>query len=659
MRRLLPLLVALPLLTAAETPPLPATYEHPAATALRTNPLRTRADLTKALTDLYEPVRAHRVPGGLRLGKSEAHYPERTALCEAQLRPLWGLAPLAEGGGTFAHWDEVRQAICEGTDPKSPGFWGLMTGMDQRMVEMAPLATALLIAPQVVWEPLTPAQRANLLTWLKSADTARKPLVNNWAFFRVLAHLAVKRLGGTYDEALHAQDLANIEACYQGEGWYSDGPNPQVDYYIPMAMHYYGLVYARVAAAEDPERCARFKERAARFAKGFPHWFTPRGDALPFGRSLTYRFAQGAFWSALAYADVQPEGMTRGQVKGLLLRHLRWWFQQPILTGDGLLSIGYTYPNHAMAEYYNAPGSPYWATKALIALALPEDGPFWSAPEEPLPARPAQTVQAWPGMVITHDDERHLTVALGGGQRAAFLPLHSSNKYGKFAYSTSFPFCALGAGSGVGGSGQDSTLSFSDDGQRFRSREVCSAAQIRGTTLVSRWKPWPDVTVETWLAPRGTDHVRIHHVTTARELTAAEAGFGLPRTDDSQTVTDRRGSLAMEDATGASLVVDLVGGGSADTALSAPGLNLAAAVVHIPYIKRTLAPGEHWLAAGVAALPGPGAEATVRARLTDLRWEPAAAGQPARIVAADGSVVLAAEPFPEGNALDRGAKGPR
>ena len=39
-----------------------------------------------------------------------------------------------------------------------------------------------------------------------------------------------------------------------------------------------------------------------------------------------------------------------------------------------------------MCEDYNAPGSPYWALKTYLMLALPESHPFWQAEEQPLPS---------------------------------------------------------------------------------------------------------------------------------------------------------------------------------------------------------------------------------------------------------------------------------
>ena len=84
------------------------------------------------------------------------------------------------------------------------------------------------------------------------------------------------------------------------------------------------------------------------------------GRAIPFGRSMIYRFAVVSFWGALAYADVElPAPLTWGVVKGIVLRHFRWWQTQPdIWSPSGTLTIGYSYPNMYMAESYNSPGSP-------------------------------------------------------------------------------------------------------------------------------------------------------------------------------------------------------------------------------------------------------------------------------------------------------------
>ena len=114
-----------------------------------------------------------------------------------------------------------------------------------------------------------------------------------------------------------------------------------------------------------------------RFAKQFIYWFDEEGEAIPFGRSLTYRFSQVSFFSVCLLAGLEPFPVP--VMKGLIARHLRTWLKRPIFDRDHVLTIGYGYPNLTMAERYNAPGSPYWGMKVFAFLLLPDDHPFWSA----------------------------------------------------------------------------------------------------------------------------------------------------------------------------------------------------------------------------------------------------------------------------------------
>lgn len=73
--------------------------------------------------------------------------------------------------------------------------------------------------------------------------------------------------------------------------------------------------------------------------------------------SLAYRFTQVSFFSALVFADL--EALPWGEIKGLISRHMKAWMNKKIFTSEGLLSIGYHYPDSIFAEGYNGPGSPY------------------------------------------------------------------------------------------------------------------------------------------------------------------------------------------------------------------------------------------------------------------------------------------------------------
>ena len=241
---------------------------------------------------------------------------------------------------------------------------------------MAAVSYALLLCPDKVWEPLSEEERDHLADWLWEINR-HECVASNWQWFCILTNLALKSVGRPYSQERLDSGLGLIEEFYHGGGWYHDGAAGEMDYYNPFVMVSYSLLYAMLLDREEPERCARFRRRAREFARDYLYWFGEDGASIAYGRSLTYRFAQGAFWSMalLAGEEVLPLPV----LKGLIVRHLCWWLNQPIYDNAGVLTIGYAYPNLQMSETYNAPGSPYWALKTFAFLALPDGHPFWAA----------------------------------------------------------------------------------------------------------------------------------------------------------------------------------------------------------------------------------------------------------------------------------------
>ena len=78
------------------------------------------------------------------------------------------------------------------------------------------------------------------------------------------------------------------------------------------------------------------------FGSQFMTWFDADGAALPYGRSLTYRFGQCAFYSACIWAGLEP--LPLPVMKGIIVRNLQWWMSKPIFDRSGVLTVGYCYP---------------------------------------------------------------------------------------------------------------------------------------------------------------------------------------------------------------------------------------------------------------------------------------------------------------------------
>ncbi len=584
------------------------TYDPVSANPLAGNPLKTRADVERALRDLFQPLLPYFSDGGarVRLDGAAAHFDRAAADLEGFARPLWGLTPLAAGGAEFDHWELYRRGLANGTDPEHAEYWGTVNGTDQRQVELAAIGFILRMLPHLVWEPLPQKAKDNLAAYLLHArkhDFAD----NNWKFFRILVDLGLEQCGVEFDRSYTDRYLDELDGFYLGDGWYRDGNIRRIDHYIPFAMHFYGLIYARLANGDD-KRVSDYKERARVFARDIQHWFDEDGGTLAFGRSLTYRFACGGFWGALAFADV--EALPWGVVKGHFLRHLRWWSKLPIAHGNGVLSVGYGYPNLFMSESYNSAGSPYWALKAFLPLALPEDHPFWQAEEMPADFDTKPVPLRHPGMVMQHTVGN--VVALSSGQQNWQMRA-GTEKYAKFVYSSRYAFSVEVDERAYHSGAFDGTLALSDDGRHYRVRETNEVAQIAGTSLYSRWKPWSDVTIETWLVPAGDWHIRVHRIDTPRALHTTEGGFAIARADQNADTTEvGPGRALARSRSDVSIIVDLSSDHQRDgrTHAALPNTNLIASKTLVPQLRGEIEPGTTVLVTAAMAQPAGAAAET-------------------------------------------------
>jgi hypothetical protein len=565
-------------------------------------PVENRAAFQRTIEHICERASRHQSPDGARLhlGERAARHSATDAEMEAFSRQLWGLAPLVAGGGSFERIDRYREGLASGTDPDHAEYWGEAGDYSQKHVEMAAIGAALAIAPDRFWDPLDADERRAVADWLGQTNDATLPDCN-WLWFRVLANLGLRSVGADHDWEQVESDLDRLDSYYMGSGWYADGTDDGVgerDYYVAWEMHTDGLLYAQFA--DDPERAARYRERAREFAGEYVHWFDGDGPALAYGRSLTYRFAQAAFWGALALADTKPDDFSWGEIRGLWARNVRWWLDQPIFTADGLLSVGYRYPTLLTAETYNAPGSPYWALKAALPLALDDDHPFWAADEEPLPDLPDVQPQSEPNLLVHRDETTGHHYALAAGQ----APEYGHVKYNKFAYSSSLGFGVPTRRPGLAGAGHDGALALSTDGRHYRLRETGDDQTVTDAAASARWGPFDDVAVETWLVPVDAWHVRVHRIETERSLSTAEGGFAVEMTGDDETTeaTDEASALVRAPG-GESGIRDLAGDRDTHVVPQDPNSNLCARRPATPTLTGDLGPGVSWLAAAAVAAP--------------------------------------------------------
>ncbi|KAH7314331.1 hypothetical protein BKA65DRAFT_571627 [Rhexocercosporidium sp. MPI-PUGE-AT-0058] len=537
------------------------------------NPLITHSDLTTAVYSLLGALIRYQSPNGarIRLAISTAtHFDETAAQLEGFARPLWAIGALLASKSPDEKVDPRLEGwikgMAAGCDPSTENeeYWGDVQDTDQRMVEVEILAYALLAAPTAFLgeagskSPYDIKRRGNITRYLQSVNGKVFPQTN-WLWFRVMANLAlVKSCGVAYGELKESMDadLAVLDSFYVGGGWASDGrwdeKGRQMDYYSgSFAIQFSQLCYVTYARDLDPERVAIFEERAREFAVDFWRYFDADGASIPFGRSLTYRFAMGGFWAAVTMAEVElPAPLTRGVVKGLLLRHLRSWASQPdIFYADGTLNIGFCYPNMYLSEDYNSPQSAYWCMKTFCMMALPSSHDFWNIEEEPLPSSSAKdgldvALLEQPRHILVDSGNHHFL--LSSGQYCGWPLKATEAKYAKFAYSSTFGF-SVPTGPLIQQMAPDNTLALSEDDNetwkvRWKSEETTISTvdfmnqglSEKIPVLISKWKPSKasSLDVETTLIPpteRWPDwHVRVHKLSGfMRGVLAVEGGFAI------------------------------------------------------------------------------------------------------------------------------------
>ncbi|MDE1549780.1 DUF2264 domain-containing protein [Jeotgalibaca sp. YN-L-12] len=558
---------------------------------LKENDFESKKDFQGAFEALMTPLLPYYTDGRkgrLKLGTGGAVYTEDVRQIEAFLRPLWGLGPYLVDHHHPELESDYLEGIRAGTDPQSEDYWGKTNDYDQRLVEMASLANLFLLTKEKTWDLFSAEEQENIYRWLMQINQHTIPL-SNWLFFRILVNLAMKNCGKDWDEDRVRLDLEIIDSCYIGNGWYYDENPTQMDYYISFAIHYYSLIYYKFMKKEDPVRTTLIKERAIQFAQTFKYWFDEKGEALPFGRSLSYRFSQCAFWTALVYADIQA--LPWGEIKGIISRHMKSWMAKDIFNKEGLLTIGYHYPNLIMAEGYNAPGSPYWSLKSFLLLAVADAHPYWQAETTPIQYPLKQIAIPEARMLITTSKNQNQAYVAGQLEQKQ---AHVDAKYSKLVYSTTFGISVSKGSVYYKQGGFDSCLALSEEDTYYRSKLGTDRYHIHRDYVVHEWRPWKDVSIQTVVIPIDTWHVRIHKIKNQRYVHAVEGGFSVPVEENDRVILHDEG-IEYESRVGTSSLYNISGYMNPIMQVPEPNTNLYFDRSVYPIMEAKLEVGEHCL----------------------------------------------------------------
>lgn len=333
------------------------------------------------------------------------------------------------------------EGLAAGTDPRHPEAWPRPDELPQVKVEAASIALILRLTKPWLWDRLDSAVQERTVAWLATVIGQSYPPIN-WVWFRVIVESFLRDVGGPWSAEDIEADLAVHASLRRSGGWLSDGDQRAYDHYTGWALHLYPLLWTHLFDVTGSLCPPALRERWAgdlrRYLDDVLRLIGADGSPLLQGRSLIYRFAAAApLWTgALTGVGGPPPGLTRRAASGML-RHFE---AHGAPDEDGLLTLGWHGAWPQMRQAYSGPGSPYWAAKGMLGLAIPADHPVWTSTEEPLPVETGDQSRLLtaPGWLLSARAADGIATVLNHGTDHAFAGADQGDSplYARLGYST-------------------------------------------------------------------------------------------------------------------------------------------------------------------------------------------------------------------------------
>ncbi|WP_093656531.1 DUF2264 domain-containing protein [Streptomyces wuyuanensis] len=416
----------------------------------------------------------------------------------------------AHGEDPHGHLARYAEGLASGTaTDRGPDGWPRISDVPQAIVESASVALSLRLTRPWLWDALDDRTRQRAVDRLLPA-LGPSPVDNNWWLFGLTVAGFLQDAGIETDLARRTIDrsLARIDEWYRGDGWYSDGAGRSFDHYNGWALHLYPVLHAHLGG--DRELLERYGPRLRAHLDGYARLFGADGSPMPYGRSLTYRFAAAAAPWLGALTGYSP--LTPGTTRRLASGAMRHFLDRGATDDRGLLTLGWHGPYEPVLQDYSGPASPYWASKGFLGLLIPPSHPVWTNREEPLPAETGDAVTTLaPPCLLVQSTAADGLVRLhnhGTGYAAAV----DDPCYARFAYST-----------GTGPTPADGTLPDNHFallvGGGHTARGPVEPEGSGPGWAASSHTPCPGVRVHSLTLAHGRAEVRAHLVTGAPEGT--------------------------------------------------------------------------------------------------------------------------------------------
>ncbi|MBQ4109418.1 MAG: DUF2264 domain-containing protein [Clostridia bacterium] len=487
------------------------------------------------------------------------------AFLENFCRPFWGITPILAGGEEIninvdgkkiSILDYLINTLNRGLSHNEEYSWDRYKKdfnpyayENQNITELAGLMLGLFFARERLWEPLSKDEKdlyaKEIYEMAEVAFDHSWP--NNHYWFPLFTFTVLKRFGYNFEriDGMLEYGLEFLDSLYIDDGWYKDGAFGRFDYYEAWSLHLYPLLWTLIAdeTFKDYEKYKnKYIERTNAFIDYYTHWFAADGANVPFGRSLSYRFAACALFPAavLAGCDINPSLAGRITAKNIE------FFKNNVKNEESdIIPEGYLYQSPCVIEGYTSDGGAYWCCKSFLALLMDENHPFWDYDKAELPSEK--------GDFLVNAKHKDINILFEGHNGIVNMYNNTAqyyydgkmthrfgnvrNWYSKFVYNSATGFGC----SGVDNISIDSmialeTKDLSMTSHRFGFEDM----GYNDGVLHSKHIPFANdqkSTIETWLVPLNGCHVRIHKVKLDNEYFVKEGGFSVSSWDDYKPVT--------------------------------------------------------------------------------------------------------------------------
>jgi len=301
--------------------------------------------------------------------------------------------------------------------------------------EFGGLAKTLLLMPDVMWPRFTQQQRDEMAVTI-SKWAHHRTTQNNWRLFNICALSFLKKNGYGIDDDLLKSHLMWIASYHAGNGWYLE---QSYNYYTISLFVVYGTIWSFAFGRQHyPEIAGVLENSFTDLFQTYTNFFGRNGFINMWARSICYRhWISGGFPVSFLLASQPPidPGWARRLCSGSILQFTS---REDFYEND-IPSLGFYGHREFAIQNYSCPASPFIMFLPFIALALPEDSPFWTAKENDgmwleLGAGSKRTVLERPGIVLVNHGSSGTSEIVSG------KVYDGDHNYSKLVFNTHFPW---------------------------------------------------------------------------------------------------------------------------------------------------------------------------------------------------------------------------